>query len=449
MAQVPNRVDIPDDTRSIHKIGAYIMQYDVLQNAFLDALINRVGRVLLTSRLWDDPWATFEKGTLEFGETTEEIFANIAKPFSYDPAKAESELYKRETPDVRAAFHTMNWQKFYKVTVSEPQLRQAFLSYSELDSLIGKIVESLYTSMNLDNFLGKKYMLCRELVNGGIYSVVTAAIDTDPDDAIIKYREYTNNLKFLKTIYNRAHVRNSTPIEEQVIIIPNDVEATLGVKVLADAFNLSEVDYISQRIPIDSFEFDEDDKARLAELFEKDDTYAEFTDDEVAALQKISAVKLDRNWFMCYDNFERMGSVENIQGLYWNYILHKWRTISASPFANAIAFTEQDTSITAVTVSPSTGTVAQGSRTIMSADVTGSGLYEKTVTWSISGATSSGTKIGPDTGVLTVAKDETEGSTITVTATAVDGKSGTASLTVSAASTTSTASVKKAAKKTV
>lgn len=432
MAQVPNRVDIPDDTRSIHNIGAHIMQYEALQNAFLDALINRVGRVLVTSRMWEDPWSTFELGTLEFGETTEEIFANIAKPFSFDPVKAEGELYKREIPDVRAAFHTMNWQKFYKVTVSEPQLRQAFLSYGELENLINKVVESLYTSMNLDNYLAKKYMLCRELVNGGIYTVVTAAIDTDPDDAIIKYREYTNNLTFLKAAYNRAHVRNSTPIDDQIIIVPNDVEAVLGVKVLADAFNISEVDYISRRVPIDSFTFDEDDKARLALLFENDDTYTEFTADELASLQKTSAIKLDRGWFMCYDNFERMGSVENIQGLYWNYILHKWRTISASPFANAVAFTEQESSITGVTVSPASGSVTTGSRTIMSADVAGTGLYDKSVVWSISGAKSSGTKIGADTGVLTIAKDETA-KTIKVTATAVNGTSGTSSMTVTSA----------------
>lgn len=433
MAKVPNRVDIPDDTRSIHNIGAYIMQYEALQNAFLDALVNRVGRVLVTSRLWEDPWATFERGTLEFGETTEEIFANIAKPFSYDPAAAEGELYKREIPDVRAAFHTMNWQKFYKVTITEPQLRQAFLSFGELDNLIGKIVESLYTSMNLDNFLAKKYLLCRELVNGGIYTVVTAPIDSDPDDAIVKYREYTNNLKFLKTAYNRAHVWNSTPVEEQVIIVPNNVEATLGVKVLADAFNLSQVDYISTRIPIDSFTFDTDDLARLALLFENDDTYTEFTADEITALTKLSAVKLANDWFMCYDNFERMGSIENIQGLYWNYILHKWRTVSASPFANAVAFTEQDSSITAVKVSPATGNVEQGSRTIMSAEVTGIGLFDKSVVWSISGQKSSGTKIGPDTGVLTVAKDEAASTSIKVTATTVDGKTGTATMTVKSA----------------
>lgn len=430
MAQVPNRVDIPDDTRSIHNIGAYIMQYEALQNAFLDALINRVGRVLVTSRLWEDPWAVFERGTLEFGETIEEIFANIAKPFSYDPEKAESELFKREIPDVRAAFHTMNWQKFYKVTITGPQLRQAFLSFGEMDNLIDKITVSLYTSMHLDNYLSKKYLLCRELVNGGVYTVVTSSIATDPDDAIIKYREYTNNLKFLKTAYNRAHVYNSTPVDEQVIIIPNDVEATLGVKVLADAFNLSEVDYISNRVAIDSFTFDEDDTARLAMLFENDNTYTPFTDEEVSALQKLSAVKLANNWFMCYDNFERMGSVENIQGLYWNYILHKWRTISVSPFANAVAFTEEATSITGVTVSPASGNVTQGSRTIMSAVVAGSGLIDKTVVWAISGTTASGTKIGTDTGVLTVAKDEPAGTTITVTATAIDGTAGTATMKV-------------------
>lgn len=113
-----NAVRVPDDTRSIHDIGNYILSYQAYQNAFLTALVNRIGRVLVTSRMWQNPWAVFKKGKLEYGETVEEIFANIAKPHSFDPSKAEKEVFKREIPDVRAAFHSMNFQKFYKVTIT-------------------------------------------------------------------------------------------------------------------------------------------------------------------------------------------------------------------------------------------------------------------------------------------------------------------------------------------
>ena len=433
-----NPVRIPDDNRSLNNIGQYIMQYDSYQNAYLTALVNRIARVIVTSRMWRDKWAVFDMGKMDYGETIEEIFVNIAKPHSYDPAKAETQVFKREIPDVRAAFHSMNYQKFYKVTISNDQLRQAFLSYYDMNELIARIVDSLYTAMNLDTFLTKKYMLAREAINGGIYTVVTKPISgdgADPDDAITKYRQYTNNLEFLKTLYNRAGVRNSTPIADQVIIVPNEAEATLGVKVLAAAFNLSEVDYISKRIAVDSFEFDADDEARLAELFANDDTYKPFTGEEKKALQLISAVKLAKDWFMCFDNFEQFTENYNGEGLYWQYFFHVWKTFSVSPFANAVLFTSQVSEVTAVTVSPATANVAQGTSIVMTAKVEGTGLFEKTVEWSVKGeqALASGTHIDGTSGVLRVARDETEGNVLTVTAMAKDGQTGTAQITVTAA----------------
>lgn len=433
-----NPVRVPDDNRSLHNIGEYIMSYEPYMNAYITSLVNRIARVIVTSRVWRDKWAVFEMGKLDYGETVEEIFVNIAKPHSYDPAKAETQVFKREIPDVRAAFHTMNYQKFYKVTISNDQLRQAFLSYYDMNELIARIVDSLYTGMNLDVFLTKKYMLAREAINGGIYTVVTKPISgdgADPDDAITKYRQYTNNLEFLKTLYNRAGVRNSTPIADQVIIVPNEAEATLGVKVLAAAFNLSEVDYISKRIPVDSFKFDADDEARLAELFANDDTYKPFTGEEKKALQLISAVKLAKDWFMCFDNFEQFTENYNGEGVYWQYFFHVWKTFSVSPFANAVLFTSQVSEITAVTVSPTTANVAQGTSIVMTAEVAGTGLFEKTVEWSVKGTgdMAAGTHIDGTSGVLRVASNETVGNVLTVTAMAKDGQTGTAQITVTAA----------------
>lgn len=428
-----NPVKVTDDTKSIHDIGNFIMEYQPYQNAFLSALVNRIGRVIVTSRMWDNPWAVFKKGKLEYGETVEEIFANIAKPHSYDPEVAESEVFKREIPDVRAAFHTMNFQKFYKVTISNDQLRQAFLSYGELTDLIAKIVDTLYTGMNLDEFLVMKYMLCREALNGGIYTVDVSQMQgyTTQDNMVIgAFREYTNNLTFLKTIYNRARVRNATPISEQVIIIPNAIEAALGVEVLANAFNLNQVDYISKRIALDSFEFDADDLARLGEIFANDKSYTEFTDDEIVKLKKLLGVKLAKDWFMVFDNFEQFTENYNGQGLYWQYFYHTWKTFSVSPFANAVMFAAEGGEVTSVTVTPANAEVTFGSELQMTATVEGNGFFNKSVAWSIEGDSSSDTHIDPYTGVLYIGKHEVSMATIVVTATASDGQTGTARITV-------------------
>lgn len=426
------KVRVYDDTKSLHDIGSAIMDYEPARNAFCNALVNRIGLVLMVSRMWNDPWAQFERGTLEYGETVEEIFTNIAKSHSYDPERAEDEWMRRELPDVRAAWHTMNFQKFYKVTISREQLYQAFLSFSDIERLTTDIVNSLYNGMNLDVFLTKKYALARAIVNGDYLTVQHDPIEgagANPASAIEKFREYTNNLTFLKTTYNRAGVYNSTPVDQQVIIIPNHPEAVLGVNVLADAFNINQVDYISRRIPLDSFEFDASDEARLSELFD-DGTYVPFTEDEKKVLASVTGVKCDRDLFVNFVNLMQMETARNGEGMYYQQWLHVWRTFSLSPYANCVVFTTEAGSVTGVTVSPDTANVTQGSSMAMTAEVTTEGIMSKAVAWDISGQTKSATRIDGTTGLLTVSAHEPAGTEIAVTATAVDGTQGKATVTV-------------------
>ena len=73
--------------------------------------------------------------------------------------------------------------------------------------------------------------------------------------------------------------------------------------------------------------------------------------------------------------------------------------------------------VTNVSVSPENATVKVGGTQLFTADVSGTGDYDKGVTWSVSGNTSDYTTISA-TGLLTVAADETAGS-LTVTAKSV------------------------------
>jgi hypothetical protein len=93
--------------------------------------------------------------------------------------------------------------------------------------------------------------------------------------------------------------------------------------------------------------------------------------------------------------------------------------------------------VTSVTVSPSTATVAKSGGQIFTATVTGTGDPAQTVTWSLEGAAKPGTMIDGN-GALAVDANEEAGTTLTVTATStVDNtKSGTATATVSSQTAT-------------
>lgn len=416
------------DADSIREIGAIIMDYPSLQNEFLSALVNRIGRVLITSKMYDNPWSQFKKGMLEFGETIEEIFVNLAKPFQFDPAVAESNLFKREIPDVRSAFHIMNFQKYYKTTIQNDQLRQAFLSWDGITDLIAKIVDAMYTGANYDEFQTMKYMLAKHILNGRMYPITIPTVSSGNMKEIISIiKGVSNEFEFLSTKYNIAGVHTHTPKSDQYILVNSKFDATMDVEVLASAFNMSKAEFMGKRVLVDSF--GDIDIDRLSILFANDPTYTQIASDDLTALNAIPAVLVDKDWFMIFDNYYNFTEQYNGEGLYWNYWYHTWKTFSVSPFANNAIFIPATPSVTSVTVSPATATVAKGNQLQLSATVVTTDFAPQTVTWSITGTTDCSIS---QQGILTIPEDATD-ETVTVVATSdYDSTvSGSATITVS------------------
>lgn len=333
------------DADCIRAIGAVLMDYPALQNEFANTLINRIGRVLITSKMYSNPWSVFKKGRLDFGESVEEIFVDLAKPFQFNQEVAEEEVFKRENSDVSTAFHILNYKTFYKVTVSQQELSNAFLSIDGVTELIAKKIETLYTSANYDEFQVMKYLLARHILQGHLYPAPVGSITTANAKAIVSaIKGVSNDLEFLSPKYNLAKVYNSTDKRNQFIILNSKFDAMIDVEVLASAFNMNKAEFMGNRILVDSF--GSLDIARLNQLFANDDSYVELSADELAALDAIPCVLVDKDYFMVFDKLDEMRSIENGQGLYWNYWYHIWRVVSASPYANAIVFSGGEPTIT-------------------------------------------------------------------------------------------------------
>lgn len=405
-----------NDVASIRSIGNVILEYQPFQNEFLHALVNRIGRVLITSKLYDNPWAMFKKGLLENGESVEEIFVNLARPHQFDPEIAEGHVFKREIPDVKAAFHYLNYQKFYKTTVSNDQLRQAFLSWDGITDLISRIIDALYTGANYDEFITMKYLIARMILDGNVYMSNIPAVSPDNAKGVVtSIKGASNQLEYLSPKYNMAGVSTFSSKNDQFIILNADFEAMIDVEVLASAFNMDKAEFFGHRVGVDSFA--NVDTERLAILFANDPNYKPFTAEQIATLQAVPAIIVDRDWFMVFDNFYNFTEQYNGEGLYWNYWYHCWKTFSASPFANAIAFSTQTSTVTAVTVSPTSATVAPDGNLKLTATVTGTGIVPQGVTWSVSGNSSVDTVV-TNAGMLYIGKNEAS-ATVTVTATSI------------------------------
>ena len=337
-------VPVVKTANDIPKVGEVLMGQPALANQFINALVNRIAIVRVQSATFNNPYSMLKKGYIEFGETVEDIFVSIAKGVDFNPEKAREREYKRTFPDVRSAFHAMNWRVMYPVTIQDEDLKQAFLSMDGVQNLIAKIVDAVYTGAEYDEFLLFKYLLIKAISHGKMKPVAIGD-GTDLKESAVQFRGVSNLLPFMSGEYNEVGVKTTTPKDRQVIFMDAMFNAQFDVNVLASAFNMDKADFMGRLFLIDNWtSFDNE---RFDIIRANSDGIEEVTSEELALLADVKAVILDENWFQVYDNNNKFTEKYSASGLYWNYFYHTWKTISNSPFSNAVVFVTNNATITA------------------------------------------------------------------------------------------------------
>lgn len=329
--------NVPEVTsvNDIPKVGEIIYGTPAFANQFINALVNRIAIVRVQSATFNNPYSILKKGYIEYGETIEDIFVSIAKAVDFNVEKAAKREFQRTIPDVRSAFHVMNWRAIYPVTIQDEDLRQAFLSIEGVQNLINKIVDGVYTGAEYDEFLLFKYLLIKAISHGKMFPTSIGA-GTDLSEAAVQFRGISNLLPFMSNDYNETGVKTNTPKDRQVIFMDAMFNAQFDVNVLASAFNMDKADFMGRLFLIDNW--NDFDNERFEIIRANSDGIEEVTAEELALLTNVKAVILDENWFQVYDNNNKFTEKYVASGLYWNYFYHTWKTVSNSPFANAVVF---------------------------------------------------------------------------------------------------------------
>lgn len=328
--KVPKATDI----KSLQKVGEVIVGNAGFSNQFLNQLMNRIALVRMNSAIFNNTFAPLKKGYLEFGETVEEIFINLVKVRHFDTEKGVERELRRTVPDVRTAFHKMNFKVQYPITIEDMELRRAFLSVNGVQDLITKLIDVVYTSAEYDEYLMFKYLIIKATAKGAIREI---KVDNDLKKIASTFRGYSNKIQFVSSEYNSMAVKTATPKEKQYIFMSAEFNAQFDVEVLASAFNMDKAEFMGSLILIDDFNtFDVD---RFSELKKHTDMIEDVTTEELLLMKDVKAILVDEEFFQVYDNLSRMTDTYVASGMYWNYFYNTWKTISYSPYSNAIAFT--------------------------------------------------------------------------------------------------------------
>lgn len=322
-----NRVPSAEQS-SITAVGDPIINYQTVQNEFLNALINKIALSIIRNKTAKNPLSPLKKGTIPLGSDIQEIFTNMAKDTGFDGSG--SKLLTKTTPDVKALYHRLNRQGQYPVTITKPMLQKAFTSYSELEDMLSSIVTAMYSGDTYDEFILMKNLFAKAITDNKLITAsVTHVIDETTAKNFVKaVKKASKAFTFPSSSFNVYYANRPatdkgdpvitwTPIEDQVLIIRADIMTEINVEVLASAFNMDKVTFLAHVVEVDSF----------------------------GSASNCLAVLIDRSWVQVYDNLFETSEFYNAQGLYWNYWLNHWQTYGYSLFANAVAFVCNDETV--------------------------------------------------------------------------------------------------------
>lgn len=319
----------PNEVSSLAFMNGLLEYPDTLGVEFMN-LATRIGRVIAHRNILMNKLAPFKMENMALGYTMEEYFVECAKEHAYDQADAENTLFKRELPDIKTAFYVVNRKSYYPATITDDDMRKYFVSWDGVNSLIARIVDSMYNGDNKDDYNYMKSALVSHYENGLMKIVKTNAVtDTDTAKELArKITEYVSYLTEPTNEYNAMAVTKQNDYEDIYVILNGKSNSYLNIDWLAQTFQLEFAEF----------------KAHVLVL----PTLPSTTQGTIEALV------VDSEIYRVFDQKYSVGVAYNAKGLYWNYFLHHWEGIATSRFANAIAFVSGDVEekVTAIYANP-------------------------------------------------------------------------------------------------
>lgn len=334
-----------------------------VKNAFVNTLTNKITKSVIFSKIFNNPLKELKKGKLEYGESIEELFVQMAMSKNFGESwessgTPEGDLIRKLKPKVTAMYISVNFDKKYKTTVFDKQLRKAFINEYGLSNLVMQIVGSITSQAEYQEFLATKQTmlsLVSECKNKGLDADHKIESDTAiPIGKVVKQTPYVvntptakdllkairtevGNMKFPSTKYNLAKELNWSNPQDLMLMTTSETIADIDVNVLAGAFNVSMTDINTRTILVDEMPKGIFQKTSI-ELVDKTPTDLPSGTVECDTTKKPVAILFDKDLLQIWDTYQATGTFYNAEGNYTNHFANREGIFAVCSFANMVVF---------------------------------------------------------------------------------------------------------------
>lgn len=301
---------IPEATRdNIAAIGNAILNYVPNANVFAATLLNKIGKTIISDKMAVNQFKPFKKGTLPFGDTIEDIFVEIAESEGFFDNTGANPLGFRSA-GVKVLYHSENYKGKFVKSLSDEQVKAAFTTQEGVSTLLGAIVNSLYSGDEREEYIIMKKVLADYAAKYATYECSEISDEATARTFLRSVRKAVLDMSFLSENYNYAGVLTKCDPEDLVLFVNKDVLAHTDVDVISKTFNIGKADFQPLVVPLDDF----------------------------STMPNTLGILADKDFLFMYDTEFSSEQIRNPDGKFTNHFLHHWEVLSLSHFRNALRF---------------------------------------------------------------------------------------------------------------
>ena len=403
----------------ISTFGQPILQYQVVQNEFMSALINRIASTQFEVKYFNNPLRMLEGDRVPFGHAVQDIAVNKIAGRKFDVEDFAGLLAKYEA-DVKVQYLEVNSDIQYPVTITKAKLQKAFTSWDNLNTFIDEITNEMYNSAYIDEYNQVRALVTEAYLNNRVQiETVSAVSDKATAEAFTeKARELFLNFQAPSSAYNawskvggagRPIITWTNP-EDIIIIIKNSVRSKLDVQSLAAAFNVEYATLLGNIISVPDFDIYNDDGTKHSDG------------------SAIVGILCDKAFFKIREQDRDFSEFWNPNNRTWQLYLNIVKMYATSLFANAVVFATSTPTVpaTAITVESATATVVEGKKVTVpftltpfqaTSTVTAASSASSKATAEVKGSAVEITGVSDGSATITLTAEAGVTATITVTVT--------------------------------
>lgn len=347
------QIDEISPNSDISVLATPLLDNPELMNEFMNMLIKRIVYTQLVNyKLFNNPLSFLEGDQMPLGSIGQEIFINPAKGRKFDVNDFAGLLAKYEA-DVKVQYMHLNSDVQYPVTITRAKIKDAFVSWANLEAFINGITQSLYNGAYIDRYNFTKGLIASAYRDNTVKVQVISNPNTEELAKQFLTQARTLFLNFQEPSYDYNAWRQVggygrdvvtwSDRDDIVLLIRNDIGAYLDVNVLAQAFNIESAKLLGRVKYI------------------KDFTERDASGNVIVDGSNIVAMIADKRWFRIKNQEITMDEFYNANNRTWQMYLNDVNMYQYSLFCNAVVFATQapQVTITGLEFSESTVSVAE------------------------------------------------------------------------------------------